>query len=88
LSGATRLVMMLTHDRTGFEVADAHGRKVGHVESPLFGTAPDVPDALAVRSDGLRHHHFIVRADAIETVDELRRLIALKVDRRQLLRFL
>jgi uncharacterized protein YrrD len=79
---------MLLKDRTGFEVADAHGRKVGRVESPLFGTAPDVPDALAVRSGGLSHRHFIVPANAIGTVDEVRRLIGLKVDRQQLLRFL
>ncbi len=79
---------MLVKDRTGFEVADGQGRKVGHVESPLFGTAPDVPDALAVRSDGLRHRHFIVPADAIGTVDEVRHLIALTISRQQLRRFL
>jgi uncharacterized protein YrrD len=79
---------MLVKDRIGFEVADAQGQKVGHVESPLFGTAPDVPDALAVCSDGFRHRHFIVPAGAIGTVDEVRHLIALTVDRRQLQRFL
>ena len=34
----------------GFLVADREGRVVGRVECPMYGTAPDVPDALAVRS--------------------------------------
>ena len=35
---------------TGFLVADRDGKVVGRVECPMYGTAPDVPDALAVRS--------------------------------------
>ena len=35
---------------SGFLVADVRGRLVGRVECPMYGTAPDVPDALAVRS--------------------------------------
>ena len=34
----------------GFLVADREGRIVGRVECPMYGTAPDIPDALAVRS--------------------------------------
>ena len=34
----------------GFLVADARGRLVGRVQSPMYGTRPDEPDALAVRS--------------------------------------
>ena len=79
---------MLTKDRTGFEVTDADGRTVGHVESPLYGTGPDVPDALAVRSGGVLHKHFVVPAETIGTVDDVRRLIALTVERQRLLRFL
>ena len=35
---------------TGYLVADARGRVIGRVEAPMYGTSPDVPDALAVRS--------------------------------------
>ena len=31
----------------GFLVADDEGRVVGRVECPMYGNAPDVPDALA-----------------------------------------
>lgn len=76
-------------DRTvGYVVSDARGARVGHVESLLYGTAPDQADGLAVRSDGLFHRHFIVPAAAIETVDDVRRLIALSLEQRQLKRFL
>ena len=34
----------------GYLVADVTGRIVGRVECPMYGTAPDVPDALSVRS--------------------------------------
>ena len=33
----------------GFIVADKRGRVVGKVEGPMYGTTPDVPDALSVR---------------------------------------
>jgi hypothetical protein len=32
----------------GYIVADRQGRLVGKVECPMYGTAPDVPDALSV----------------------------------------
>lgn len=76
-------------DRTvGYVVSDARGALVGHVESLLFGTAPEHADAVAVRSDGLIHRHFIVPAAAIATVDDLRRVMALSLEQRQLTRFL
>ena len=34
----------------GYIVADRQGRLVGKVECPMYGTAPDVPDALSVKS--------------------------------------
>ena len=34
----------------GFLVADARGRIVGRVECPMYGTSPENPDALSVRS--------------------------------------
>lgn len=76
-------------DRTvGYVVADARGARVGHVESLLFGSVPDHADAVAVRSDGLFHRHFIVPAAAIATVDDFNARLALRVEQRQLQRFL
>ena len=31
----------------GFLVADAKGKIVGTVEAPMYGSAPDVPDAIS-----------------------------------------
>ena len=39
---------------TGYLVADAQGRIVGRVECPMYGTSPETPDALSVRSGFLR----------------------------------
>jgi hypothetical protein len=72
----------------GYAVADARGAPLGHVESPLYGTAPDHADAVAVRSGGFLHRHFIVPATAIATIDDVERLLALSLERRQLTRFL
>jgi hypothetical protein len=72
----------------GYLVEDARGERVGHVEAPLYGTAPDHADAVAVRSDRLFHRHFIVPAEAIRTVDAVGRSIALSMEQRQLKRFL
>jgi hypothetical protein len=72
----------------GYAVADASGASLGYVESPLYGTGPDHADAVAVRSGGLLHRHFIVPATAIATVDDVARLLALSLERRQLTRFL
>jgi uncharacterized protein YrrD len=72
----------------GYLVADARGARVGHVESLLYGTAPDHADAVAVRSDGLFHRHFIVPAAAIAAVDDATGRIALKLEQPQLQRFL
>ena len=33
----------------GYLVADAHGRLVGRVECAMYGTQPELPDALSVR---------------------------------------
>ena len=52
----------------GFLVADARGRVVGRVESPMYGTGPDVPDALAVRSGFMRGRR-LVPAEAIGAID-------------------
>jgi hypothetical protein len=75
-------------DTIGFAVRDPGGRIVGLVEAPLYGTWPERPDALAMRSGWLVHHHFVVPADAIAGVDPEDRMIDLRLDRERLLRFL
>ena len=75
-------------DIGGYLVADAHGRPVGHVECPLYGSAEHVPDALAVRSGFLFHRHYVVPAGAVRAVDDRAQIVGLTVDRRELRRFL
>jgi hypothetical protein len=72
----------------GFLVADARGRPVGHVECPMYGTAPEVPDALAVRSGHVIQRHYIVPAAAIGEIDGQRRVVGLTLRRSELQRFL
>lgn len=79
---------MPIRETTGFLVVDSRGHSVGHVECPLYGTAPDKPDALAVRSRGFLARHFIIPAAAIETIDDLEQLIGLRLKRERLQRFL
>ena len=54
----------------GYLVADARGRLVGTVECPMYGTSPETPDALSVRSGWLARRRRLVSADSIEQVDE------------------
>jgi hypothetical protein len=73
----------------GFLVADREGRVVGRVECPMYGTAPDVPDALAVRSGFLaRRRRRVVPADTIEDIDDASGVIGLRVGRDSLKSFL
>lgn len=72
----------------GFLVWDREGRVVGRVECPMYGTAPDVPDALAVRSGFLARRRRVVPADAIDEIDDSSRVIELSVERDQLQSFL
>lgn len=71
----------------GFLVADRRGRLVGRVESPMYGTTPDRPDALAVRS-GIFSRRRIVPADAIEEIDGASGVIELSVERDAIRTFL
>ncbi len=71
----------------GFLVADARGRVVGRVESPMYGTTPDVPDALAVRSGFMRGRR-LVPAEAIGAIDQSTRVIGLSVVRESIRKFL
>jgi hypothetical protein len=71
----------------GFLVADRRGRLVGRVESPMYGTAPDEPDALAVRC-GIFSRRRIVPAAAIEEIDGASGVIELRVERDSIRTFL
>ena len=71
---------------SGFLVADARGRFVGRVECPMYGTRPDKPDALAVRTGFLGRR--LVPAEAIEAVDGASGVIGLRVEREAIRKFL
>ena len=72
----------------GFLVADARGRIVGRVECPMYGTSPETPDALSVRSGWLARRRRLVPADSIEQVDDGAKVIGLRVDREAIRTFL
>ena len=71
----------------GFLVADVRGRVIGRVEAPMYGSQPDVPDALAVRGGVMRGRR-LVPADAIEEIDPGSRVIGLRVVRESIRKFL
>ena len=75
-------------DTAGFLVADNRGRVVGNVECPMYGTLPDVPDALAVKSGFFARHRRLVPADTIAEVDSRSRVVGLRVARESIRRFL
>ena len=72
----------------GYLVADARGRVVGRVECPMYGTQPDIPDALSVRRGFFGRRRRLVPADAIEQIDRSSGVVGLSVDREALRRFL
>jgi hypothetical protein len=72
----------------GFLVADARGRIVGRVECPMYGTSPEEPDALAVRSGWLARRRRLVPAESIEQIDGSSRVIGLRVERESIRTFL
>lgn len=73
---------------TGFLVADAKGRMVGRVECPMYGTSPETPDALSVRSGFFSRRRRLVPADSIEQIDGGSKVIGLRVDRNAIRTFL
>ena len=73
---------------TGFLVADNRGRVVGKVECPMYGTLPDVPDALSVKGGFLSRQRRLVPADTIAEVDAASRVVGLRVAREAIRRFL
>ena len=72
----------------GYLVADARGRLVGRVECPMYGSKPDEPDALAVRTGFFARRRRLVPADAIDQIDGKTRVIGLSIDREGLRSFL
>jgi hypothetical protein len=75
-------------DTTGFLVADNRGRVIGRVECPMYGTLPDVPDALSVKSGFLSRQRRLVPADTIAEVDHRSNVVALRVPKENVRRFL
>ena len=73
---------------TGFLVADNRGRVVGKVECPMYGTSPETPDALSVRSGLFARRRCLVPADSIEQIDGGAKVIGLRVDRESIRTFL
>ena len=74
-------------ETSGFLVADAHGRLVGRVECPMYGTRPEIPDALSVRK-GFARRRRLVPADAIDQIDGRSGVVGLNVGRDALRSFL
>ena len=72
----------------GFLVADVRGRFVGRVEGPMYGRAPDMPDALSVRSGFLSRRRRLVPAEAIQQIDDVSGVIGLRVLRESIRKFL
>ena len=72
----------------GYLVADVTGRIVGRVECPMYGTTPDVPDALSVRSGFLSRRRRLVPVGAIEDIDGSSGVVGLNVGREAIRAFL
>lgn len=73
---------------TGYIVADSRGRLVGKVECPMYGTTPDVPDALSVRRGFFARRRHLVPAEAIDQIDGTSGVIGLRVERDSIRKFL
>ena len=71
----------------GYLVADVQGRLVGRVECPMYGSRPEIPDALAVRR-GFARRRRLVPAEAIHQIDRLGGVVGLSVERDSLRLFL
>ena len=82
---SSRAVDLVT--TSGFLVADRRGRIVGRVECPMYGTGPDQPDALAVRT-GIFARRRLAPAEAIAEIDSVSGVIGLRVERESIRTFL
>jgi len=75
-------------DTAGYLVADARGRIVGKVECPMYGSSPETPDALSVRSGFLARRRRLVPAETIEQIDGGTKVIGLRIERDSIRTFL
>jgi hypothetical protein len=73
---------------TGYIVADSRGRVIGKVESPMYGTRPDEPDAVAVRKGFFARRRHLVPVESIEQIDAMSGVIGLRVPREKIRSFL
>ena len=85
---AVSAIALDLRNTTGYLVADAKGRVVGKVECPMYGTSPETPDALSVRSGFLSRRRRLVPAETIELIDGGSRVIGLRIDREAIRTFL
>jgi hypothetical protein len=72
----------------GFVVADNSGRVVGRVECPMYGTGANIPDALSVRGRRFSRRRRLVPANTIADIDVRSKVVALRVARDSIRRFL
>ena len=72
----------------GYLVADSNGRLVGRVECPMYGTEPEVPDALAVRKGFFARRRHLVPADVVDQIDSASGVVGLSVGHESLRNFL
>lgn len=72
----------------GFLVADSNGRLVGRVECAMYGTQPEIPDALAVRKGFFARRRHLVPADVVDQIDGRSGVVGLSVGRESLRSFL
>jgi hypothetical protein len=54
----------------------------------MYGTSPEAPDALSVRSGFFARRRRIVPADSIEQIDDGAKVIGLRVERESIKTFL
>jgi hypothetical protein len=86
--GSVSTVEVDLRTTVGFQVTDVAGRLLGRVECPMYGTAPDVPDALSVKAGFLKRRRRLVPADTIEAIDGRSGVIGLRVERDSIRSFL
>jgi hypothetical protein len=72
----------------GYLVADSNGRLVGRVECAMYGTAPEIPDALAVRKGFFARRRHLVPVDVVDQIDGRSGVVGLSVGRESLRSFL
>jgi hypothetical protein len=72
----------------GFRVTDCDDHLVGKVESPMYGRAPDRPDAVSVRLGRFSLKRYVVPAESVREIDSATGVMRLLVERREILSFL